>query len=100
MSRLTQKQLDQVRETYKIPNYLECRLPSPGHTVGDTSNGEVVFYPFLFKLGRFPLHQFFCRILTFYEIYLTQLAPSEWIVLLGIVVLSHLSGVAMDLHTL
>ena len=77
MSKLTQKQLDRVRETYKIPDNFEDRLPSPGYTVKDVGDGEVAFYPFLFKLGvRLPLYPFFCQFITFSRIFPTQLTPN------------------------
>ena len=63
--------------------------------------GKSYSYPYLFKLGvRLPLHQFFFHFLTFYGLCLTQLTPNRWVVLLGIVVLSHHSEVTIDLWTL
>ena len=97
-SQLTNKQLQEIREMYGVPNELE---PLYGESVRDANDGEVVFYPYLFRLGvRIPLHPFCCRFLTFFVICPTQLTPNGWVVLLGIVVLSHLSGLPLDMRTL
>ena len=92
-SSLTQKGLDQIRTTFNIPKNLECRVPGPNSSVIDIRDDEIAFYPYLFKLGvRLPLHPFICEFLTFYGLSPVQLAPNGWIVLLGIIVISHLSG--------
>ena len=86
---------------YGVPNALECKVPLSGESVGDANDGKVAFYSHLFRLGvRIPLHPFCCRFLTFFGICPTQLTPNGWVVLLGIVVLSHLSGLPLDMRTL
>ena len=98
-SKLTCQQLNKIKETYGIPNDLGYRLPLSGETVGDADEGEVAFYPYLFKLGVWiTLHPLFCRFLTFFKICPTQLTPNGWVVLLGVAVLSHLSGLSLDIH--
>ena len=60
-SQLTRKQLQEIRETYRVPSELDCRLPFFGESFGDANEGQVAFYPYLFKLGvRIPLHPFYC----------------------------------------
>ena len=60
-SQLTNKQLQEIREMYGVPNDLECRVPLSGESVRDTNDREVAFYPYLFRLGvRIPLHPFCC----------------------------------------
>ena len=86
---------------YGVPEALECRVPLPGESVRDVNDWEVAFYSYLFRLGvRIPLHPFCYRFLTFFGLCPTQLTLNGWVVLLGIVVLSHLSGLPMDMRTL
>ncbi|GFY95598.1 hypothetical protein Acr_10g0009830 [Actinidia rufa] len=85
---MTQGELDRLRKSCSIPSRIHIRLPEADKTIAFTRLGEVAFYEVLFQDGlRLPIHATIRRILVYYNICPTQLAPNAWRSIVDVVVL-------------
>ena len=76
---MTHDDLGCLREDYSFLDEIQIRIPEEGETVLSARPGEVAFYEAVFPADlRFLIHPTIRRILTFYNICLTQLSPNTW----------------------
>ena len=74
------------------------RLPEVGETILSTRPDEVAFYVDAFSASiHFSFHHFLRRIVGFYNICPTQLAPYAWRSMIGILVLWQSKRFALSL---
>ena len=58
-SKMTARKMNQLREFYQIPDYVEFRLPRPSHQPTRPPPGYVAVYrDYFLKRLQFPLHSF------------------------------------------
>ncbi|GFZ16787.1 hypothetical protein Acr_26g0000570 [Actinidia rufa] len=81
---MTQGELDHLRESCSIVSGIQIRLPEADETIASTRLGEVAFYEAAFQASlHLPIHPTIRRILAYYNICPTQLAPNAWQSIVG-----------------
>ena len=74
---MTQDELDHLRESCYFPAGVQTRLSEASKTIMLALPSELALYKVVFQAGlRFPIHPTLRKILAFYNVCLTLLAPN------------------------
>lgn len=84
VSNMTPKKLEEIREKYYVPHYVEMLVTETHERACFSRPGCVAVSEYLFKAGiRLPLHPFFRVVLRNFILKSTQVLPNGWSQLVG-----------------
>ncbi|KAL4574893.1 hypothetical protein LXL04_021733 [Taraxacum kok-saghyz] len=87
---LTDDDLNEIRDNFKIDSSFQLVLPTSNQTVKNPPEGFVGIYHQFLKPGlRFPVFDFLKTVLSHYNLHIVQLAPNSFRKIICFVMLSH-----------
>ncbi|KAL4581969.1 hypothetical protein LXL04_006503 [Taraxacum kok-saghyz] len=95
---LTDDDLTEMRDNFKIDPSFRLVLPTPNQTIKNPPEGFVGIYHQFLKAGlRFPVFDFLKTVLSYYNLHIAQLAPNSFRKIICFVMLSRALGVPPNL---
>ncbi|KAL4572952.1 hypothetical protein LXL04_019741 [Taraxacum kok-saghyz] len=95
---LTDDDLNEIRDFFKIDPSLQLVLPTSSQTIKTPPSGFVGIYHQFLKAGlRFPVFDFLKTVLSHYNLHISQLAPNSFRKIICFVMLSRALGVSPSL---
>ncbi|KAL4588110.1 hypothetical protein LXL04_000989 [Taraxacum kok-saghyz] len=95
---LTDDDLTEIRDNFKIDPALKLVLPTSNQTIKNPPEGFVGIYHQFLKAGlRFPVFDFLKTVLSHYNLHIAQLAPNSFRKIICFVMLSRALGVPPNL---
>ncbi|XP_077227884.1 uncharacterized protein LOC143860911 [Tasmannia lanceolata] len=80
---LVDSDIKRLRMKYHVPSSVSLRIPKPSQWACDEYAGLSV-YEDMFRAGfRFPVHEFFVRVLNYYGVSPAQIVPNGWRSMVG-----------------